>query len=773
MAGMQSNPGDVDVDIGQLFGSIGRRWMRLLAGALVLMALALAFSWLVTPKYKAETRILIETRESELTRLDRDGNRSGPILDEEGVTSQVEVIGSSDILTKVAKQLDLASRKEFDESLVDRVMVLLGLKADTSALPREERVLTKFREKLDVYRVERSRVIVIEFSSIDPKLAADVPNAMADAYLTVQQAAKLQSNADATQWLAPEINDLREKVKQAEAKVASFRGTADLLVGQNSSVLATQQLSELSSELSRVRASRSAAEGKAQAVRAAIRGGASLDALPDVQSSGLIQRLREREVQLRSDIADLSTTLLANHPRVRSLNSQLADLETQIRAEGQKILAGVETEVATAKAREGSLIAEVNQLKAASTRADGESVELRALEREAAAQRELLESYLARYREATSRADRNYLPVDARIFSRATIPAEPYFPKVLPIAGAAFAAGLLVMVIVTLLQELFSGRAMRPATRVRIDEVDEVEMPVAVGPVEPETRTEPRMRPAPEPVAAPAEMPVIAAAAPLVREPAAMPAAFAEPAPAAVLPAAPIPSVRPMSLADAVATIRPPARPVEVALAPVEKPRVARIDIGAIDVAHAAERLISGGATRAVFVSPEGDEGAAASVLVAREIADAGLRVIMLDLTRSGAASAPMLEHANMPGITNLLVSEAQFSDVVHGDLYSEASIIPVGTADAGRAMRAAERLPIILQALASGYDIVIIECGATNASGIRRLVGEATEIVISAIEPTEAMAQAAREIARDGLGQPMIVTPGHLPPFSPDRSVA
>ena len=72
-------------------------------------------------------------------------------------------------------------------------------------------------------------------------------------------------------------------------------------------------------------------------------------------------------------------------------------------------------------------------------------------------------SYLTRYREASSRKDGNYLPADARIFSRAVVPSEPYFPKIVPIAGAAFVGSLLVMAIVTLLQELFSGRAMRPA----------------------------------------------------------------------------------------------------------------------------------------------------------------------------------------------------------------------------------------------------------------------------------------------------------------------
>ena len=243
----------------------------------------------------------------------------------------------------------------------------------------------------------------------------------------------------------------------------TFAPSRTCLIGQNNSVLATQQLSELSTELSRVRANRGAAEANAESVRAVLKSGGSLDALPDVMSSPLIQRLRERQVQLKADIADLSTTLLDNHPRIKALRSQLVDLDQQIRKEAENVLKGLGTEARTAALREQQLVADLNTLKAASARAGEQEVELRALEREANAQRELLESYLARYREAASRSDGNYLPVDARIFSRAIAPSEPYFPKALPIAGAAFVASLLIMTIMTLMQELFSGRAMRPA----------------------------------------------------------------------------------------------------------------------------------------------------------------------------------------------------------------------------------------------------------------------------------------------------------------------
>ena len=99
--------------------------------------------------------------------------------------------------------------------------------------------------------------------------------------------------------------------------------------------------------------------------------------------------------------------------------------------------------------------------------------------------------------------------------------------------------------------------------------------------------------------------------------------------------------------------------------------------------------------------------------MVAREVADAGLRVLLLDLTASGAASRPMLDSVSYPGITNLLASEAQFTDAIHADHYSDCHVMPVGTADPARAMRAADRLPIIMESLTTAYDVVVVECGA------------------------------------------------------------
>lgn len=726
MSGAHSAAADIDVDLRQLFASLARHWVRIVAVALIVTGLALVLAWLATPLYKAETRLLIETRESVYTRPENNGDVDKPILDEEGVTSQVEVISSTDILKRVADKLDLARLPEFDKALdmgvFGRLLVVTGLKSDPNEIPPEERVLKAMREKLNVYRVEKSRVIVIEFSSEDPKLAAEIPNAIADAYIAVQGAAKIESNTAATDWLAPEIADLSKRVKDAEAKVADYRAQSGLLMGGNNSVLATQQLSELSTELSRVRASRASAEATAESVRKALQGGGSPDAFPEVLSSSLIQRLREQRVQLNSSIADLSTTLLDNHPRIRALKAQLADLDSQIRNEAQKVLKSLSTEAQTAQMRENQLVSDLNKLKAQSARAGEQQVELNALERQANAQRQLLESYMTRFREASSRKDRNYLPVDARVFSRAVTPSEAYFPKIGPIVGAAFAASLLIMAIVTLLQELFSGRAMRPAAGSRLERIEQVEMPVVDEPLQNEA-----------PVRRPEH-------------------GVAMEADAAERPTEPKVPHQPEWLPE----WEPQDEPV-------------RPGIGEIDIEKAAEKLIATGAARAIFVSPEGDEAAASSVLVARAVADAGLRVLLLDLTASGAASTPLLDSGLFPGITNLLASDAQFSDVIHADHYSDCHVIPVGTADPVRAMRAADRLPIIMQSLTTAYDLVVVECGATDAQGIARLVADGAEVFVSVIEPNDEVVQAAAGLIENGYPDLILVTPaGHETPGTP-----
>ena len=214
----------------------------------------------------------------------------------------------------------------------------------------EERVLAAYYERLSAYAVDKSRVIAIEFQSADPELAARAANAIAERYLSMQQVAKQDQARAAGQWLSGEIEKLRGKVSEAEAKVEEFRAKSNLFIGANNTSLAGQQLTEFNTQLSAARAQKADAETRARLIREQLRSGQSLES-SDVTNSELIRRLSEQRVTLRAQLAEQSSTLLAQHPRIKELRAQIADLDQQIRTEGERLVRSLENDAKVAGAR--------------------------------------------------------------------------------------------------------------------------------------------------------------------------------------------------------------------------------------------------------------------------------------------------------------------------------------------------------------------------------------------------------------------------------------
>ena len=105
---------------------------------------------------------------------------------------------------------------------------------------------------------------------------------------------------------------------------------------------------------------------------------------------------------------------------------------------------------------------------------------------------------------------------------------------------------------------------------------------------------------------------------------------------------------------------------------------------------------------------------------------------------------------------------DATFAEVIHGDAWSQCHVMPSGNGDAARAVAAIERLPIILDALANVYDLIVIECGPTDAKGIRRVENQTSEVVLSVINPQdEAVTATAGDLVAAGHGELMIADAG------------
>ena len=443
----------VPAQIGELdFPAIGQAIARkrswIILPTLLAAALSITAVNLITPRYKSEVRILIDGRENVFLRPNGERNDDRNSLDAEAVTSQVQLLLSRDLAREVIKKNKLAELPEFDPvlrgfSLLKSLLALVGIGRDPISLTPEERVLDAYYERFTAYAVDKSRVIVIEFQSRDPDLAAQVANSIADGYLVFQQGARREQARSAGQWLAGEIESLRKKVAEAEARVEDFRSKSSLFVGTNNTTLSNQQMGELNTQLNNARALKSDAESKARLIREMLQTGKPIEA-SEVLNSELIRRLSEQRVTLRAQLAEQSSTLLDNHPRIKEIKAQLADLDRQIRDEASKISRSLDNDARIAGGRVEDASASLEQVKKQASSTNGQDVQLRALEREAKAQRDLLESYLAKYREATTRENIDAAPADGRIISRASVSNTPAYPKKLPIVLIATLATLML-----------------------------------------------------------------------------------------------------------------------------------------------------------------------------------------------------------------------------------------------------------------------------------------------------------------------------------------
>ena len=629
---------------------------------------------MITPRYKSEVRILIDGRENVFLRPNAERNDDRNALDAEAVTSQVQLLQSRDLAREVIKKNRLAELPEFDPVLrgfspLKSLLALIGIGRDPISLTPEERVLDSYYDRFTAYAVDKSRVVVVEFQSRDPDLAARVANSIADGYLVLQQDSRRDQARSAGQWLAGEIESLRKKVADAESRVEDFRSGSSLFVGTNNTTLSNQQMGELNTQLNNARALKSDAESKARLIREMLQTGKPIEA-SEVLNSELIRRLSEQRVTLRAQLAEQSSTLLDNHPRIKELKAQLADLDRQIRDEASKLSRSLDNDARIAGGRVEGLSANLDQLKKQASSANGQDVQLRALEREAKAQRDLLESYLAKYREATTRENIEAAPADGRIISRASVSNSPAYPKKLPIVLIATLATLMLSTGLIVTGELLRMTIPRAAAA------------------------------------------FVSVSAPL-REPVAK--VFSAPA-------------EPRFAAQS-----GPAVESKRAVESVAVPLAPEIESEFSEVEQLADKLLAAGvaARKVTVLGTASSESITLTALTIARLIAPSARVVVVDLAAVSPALSAVSVDPNAPGLAELMQGEASFTQVITKDRLSRTHLVSSGRPGSDRTVLQSPRLGLAIDALLKVYDHVLLDAGSASDLPAELLTSQARAVVV------------------------------------------
>jgi len=435
----------------EVLGMLRRHRALILGTVAVLTGLVSVIVFQLTPKYKAEALVLIEGPKTSV--IDLRSVVTGLPYDQDRINSEVAVITSRTIASRIVRDGKLMKDEEFNLALRERRGIMTWIR---SLIPGSDKPISEQeKERLERQNVVdllaqsivvtpqfQSRVISMSIISEDPNKSAQLTNLLVDTYLVDQLEAKFTVIQRTSSWLGSRIATLQRAVEGAERAVEAYRQKFGLIKGKEQETAVSSRITNLNGQLVIARVKRAEAQARLEALESAIKSRGGIESVAAVQSSSLIQQLRLRESTVIGRLAELSSEFGRKHPKIIAVRAELADLRAKIRLEVLKIVSRVRGEVQIARSGERAIAESLAQLEGAEAALNRASVGLRALEREAEANRALLKTMLARLKETS--AQRGIQSADARVISRATIPSVPYFPRTFLFIGVAMGASLIV-----------------------------------------------------------------------------------------------------------------------------------------------------------------------------------------------------------------------------------------------------------------------------------------------------------------------------------------
>jgi polysaccharide biosynthesis transport protein len=402
-----------------------RRGLIALCVGVVVLGAGLA-DLLVTPRYRAISQIMIGP--VDLRVVEKSVMPPAPTADANviQVESETRILTSDRVLRRVIESERLTSDPEFGGAAASLLSKLRALLAPASrASDPELAALRQLQRSVTAKRSERTYVVDLMVDTREPEKSARIANAISQAYLDEQTAARSAAARRASDSVSARLSELRERVRQAEEQVERYKRDHNI-VGAGGRLVDEQQLTELNNQLTMARARTAEAKARYEQVLRLQRSGADPGATAEAVQSATIGRLREMYATVARQEANLTAELGPRHPWVIDARAQVRNAERLIGEEIARVADATRNDYERALANENSLAASLDALKRKSMDTSLAFVKLRELERESDATRAVYESYLVRAREM--REQERLDTANVRILSDAQPPQDRIWP---------------------------------------------------------------------------------------------------------------------------------------------------------------------------------------------------------------------------------------------------------------------------------------------------------------------------------------------------------
>lgn len=459
----------------ELASLLWRRKIAIASAALIGACLAVTVGKSLTPRYTATAQLYVDPRELQLV----DRELTPRAQDVSGmsmvVESQARLITSNGVLLQVIQQANLDKDPEFGggdtKTLMNSLLGLIGLqpRAPSAADINDVQLaaLDALNKHITIRKGDKSFIVDIEVWSTDPAKAAMLANTLTNTYLTDSRNSQALAARRATGELSGRLKELRERLRNAETALATYKAQNNF-VGTQDSLISDQQLSNSNQRLSAARAATMDAQARLDQIEANKRTAADAGAIPEALQSPTIANLRAQYADSRKKYAEQTAELGPRHPALRQTEKQVEDLKRTISEEIERFALSAKNDLTRARDYEASLNRALEVQKRQSVQLSQAAVRLRELEREADASRDVYQSFLKRSRETEEQETLNTSA--ARVIGEATVPQRRSFPPAMSLfamIGFIF-GGLAAACWFVAAEHLFNGAtAPEPSRRER------------------------------------------------------------------------------------------------------------------------------------------------------------------------------------------------------------------------------------------------------------------------------------------------------------------
>jgi succinoglycan biosynthesis transport protein ExoP len=425
---IESEPAERRFDPWVYVNFVWRHWVFIAATAAVVLVVALIYLARATPLYTASTQVLLEMKGE---KAPGDTSSDGKIHEQATVIeNQLAVLKSDSLLRRVVIKERLAAPVPIKER---QSLSQVSPEEDAKAAEAQsiQNGINHLRGALVARRSGQASVLDISITWEDPVKAAQLANAVADAFVVDQLDARFEAAKRASGWLSDRIVELRQQLRNSEDAVAGFRSAHGLIRTGTNVALNDQQLADLNGKLLAARTDTAEKKTRVDFLADVAAGKKSLDSLPasfqSTVQSGVMGTLRQKLADASQRQADLLARYNSRHPAVVTVEAEKRDIERSIAAETQRMVEAVRNEYALAKARESATEQAMREATGQGGLDSDDAIRLRELERTAAVNKSLFEDFLQKAKVTEEQS--TFRARDVRVITPAQ-PGGQSFPNI-------------------------------------------------------------------------------------------------------------------------------------------------------------------------------------------------------------------------------------------------------------------------------------------------------------------------------------------------------